>query len=433
MRRLLVIGLLGLICAVPLAGQASARSARATTTITFMCYVWPGQTGFQKVLAAFEQSHPNIQVKQQWLGNTYWQKVQTQAVAGSPADVFINDPGFMEQFANSGLLMPLDSFFANDKINLNQFYTPAVNQVRWAPTSLGTGKGPLMSFAWDYQAGVWFYNKTMFQQAGVPLPSANWTWADVIADAQKLTKRDSSGRVTQWGILAPQDPSHDLLLLSFAMGGHYWSSDLKKIDITNPGFVNAMQLSHDLIYKYKVAPQPNPQNQVDLFMTGKVAMWSSGTWQLFPYAQIKNFQWDVAPIPRGTASMPSINWGASDEFSIGKGSKDPNAAWQLLKYLVYGDGQKMIAQLRIEPPVVKAFSAMYYSFHPPAHISLIPESFAVSRPQPDILGWGQISSPMNKGIQQILLSPGPIMPTLQSTQQAMQTILDQQWQQLGNH
>ena len=244
-----------------------------------MCYTWPGQTGFQKVIARFEALHPGIKVKQSWLAwNNYWQKVETQAVAGQPADVFINDPGYMEQFANKGLLMPLDSFFAKDHLSLDQFYTPAVNQVRWSPTSLGTGKGPLMSFPWDYQAGIWVYNKTMFKAAGVPLPKVGWTWADVLDAAKKLTKTDASGKATQYGILAPSDTSHDLLLLNFAMDGRYWSPDLKKIDITNPGFTKAMQFSHDLIYKYKVAPQPNAQSQVDLFMTGKVAMWSTGTW-----------------------------------------------------------------------------------------------------------------------------------------------------------
>ena len=169
-------------------------------------------------------------------------------------------------------------------------------------------------------------------------------------------------------------------------------------------------------------------------MTGKVAMWSTGTWQLFPYQQIKTFQWDVAPIPKGSPAMPSINWGASDEFSIAKGSKNPSAAWELLKFLVApGEGQKMIASLRIEPPVVKAYSKKYYSFHPPSHISLIPESFTNARPQPDMLGWSQIGDQFNKGIQQILLSPGAVQPTLKSTQDAMQGILDQKWQQLGSH
>ena len=94
----------------------------------------------------------------------------------------------------------------------------------------------------------------------------------------------------------------------------------------------------------------------------------------------------------------------------------------------------MIAKLKIEPPVVKAYGDLYYGdFKRPASVKLIPASFKVSRPQPDILGWGHISDPLGKGIQQILLSPGPIEPTLKSTQDAMQSLLDQQWQSLNNH
>lgn len=437
MRRLLLLVslLVSITCVALPFGQASARSSRAsTTTITFAAYVWDGQSGFQKVLARFEQLHPNIKVKQQWLGGTtYWQKIETEAVAGQPPDVFLDDPGQMEEFANKGLLLPLDSYFTRDHIRLDQYYPAAVSQVRWSPTSLGTGKGPLMAFPWDWQAGVFFYNKTMFQKAGVPLPKNGWTWADVLADARKLTKRNAAGKVTQYGILAPSGTSADLLNLTYAMGGRYYTPNFKKIDITSPGFTKAMQFSHDLIWKSKVAPPPNPQSTVDLFLTGKVAMWMSGTWQLFPYQSIKNFQWDVAMPPKGSPSSPSVTWGASDEFSITKGSKNPEAAWQLLKFLVTGEGQKMIAQLRVEPPVLKAYSKLYYNFHPPAHINLIVKSFENARPQPDMLGWGHISDTFNKGIQQILLSPGPIGPVLQSTQQSMQGLLDQQWQQLGNH
>jgi hypothetical protein len=57
----------------------------------------------------------------------------------------------------------------------------------------------------------------------------------------------------------------------------------------------------------------------------------------------------------------------------------------------------MIGNLRVEPPVVKEYSKTYYSFHPPAHISIIPPSFSNARPQPDMLGWGQISDPFGKG------------------------------------
>src|SRR5207244_6698106 len=141
-----------------------------------------------------------------------------------------------------------------------------------------------------------------------------------------------------------QEPTLGLLSLTLCMCALFYTPDFNTIDLLNPGFKKAMQFSHDLIWKYKVAPPPNPQSTVDLFMTGNVAMWATGTWQLFPYQQIKTFQWDVAPIPKGSPAMPSINWGASDEFSIARGSKNPSAAWELLKFLVApGEGQQMIA------------------------------------------------------------------------------------------
>src|SRR5262249_44241262 len=160
-------------------------------------------------------------------------------------------------------------------------------------------------------------------------------------------------------------------------------------------------------WKYKAAPQMSVQSQVDPFQAGEVAMMSTGTWQLFPYQDIKKFAWDVAPIPRGTAPGLGINWSGGDHFSIAKATQNPNAAWELLKFLATpGEGQQMLARLKIEPPVVKADSPLYYSFHPPAHINLILESFQNSRPEPNFYGMTPVSDQLNKVIQQVLLSPG---------------------------
>src|SRR5437763_14117910 len=117
MHRLLVVLplLLTPVCAAPLAGRAGAQPSHNVTTVTFMSYTWPGQTGLQKVFARFEHLHPSIKVKQLWLGGTtYFQKMETQAVAGQPQDDFINDPGFLDVFVTTGLLYLHDNYFKND-------------------------------------------------------------------------------------------------------------------------------------------------------------------------------------------------------------------------------------------------------------------------------------------------------------------------------
>jgi multiple sugar transport system substrate-binding protein len=421
---------------VPITGQVSARSTHATTTITFEMYSWSGQPGFEKVLSRFEQLHPNIKIKQEWLSySNYWSKVETQAVAGQTPDVFDTDPGFMQEFALKGVVLPLDPYIKKDYSNLNAFYPSALAAARWSPAGLNAGTGPFIGFPWDYQAGIWVYNKTAFQKAGLKLPTSTWTWADVLADAQKLTKRNAAGKVTQWGIQVFGGLEEDeLILLTWAAGGRYWTPDLKKIDLMNPGFKRAIQFDHDLIWKYKVAPQLTPSNQVDPFMAGTAAMLASGTWQLFPYQQIKNFQWDVAPLPQVSPTVPSVNWADSNNFSIGKNSKNPSAAWELIKFIAGpGEGQQMIARMKVEPPVVKAYAPLYYDFHPPAHINLILDSFKTDRAEPNFLGLGHLIDQFGKGSQAILLNPGPIEPGLMTMQDSMQSVLDQQWQALSNH
>ena len=93
----------------------------------------------------------------------------------------------------------------------------------------------------------------------------------------------------------------------------------------------------------------------------------------------------------------------------------------------------MIARMKVEPPVVKAYAPLYYNFHPPAHVNLILESFKTARAEPNFLGLGRLIDQFGKGTQAILLNPGPIEPGLKTMQDSLQAVLDQEWQQLGRH
>ncbi len=420
-----------LLLSLPLAPRTV--HAANSTTITFMMFSWSGQSGFEQVLNRFRKLHPTIHINEVWLSwQNYWPKLLTELIAGDPPDVFDIEQGNLVQFASKGLLLPLDAYMKRDSVNASDFYTASLLEGQWNGKSLGTSPGTQYALPWDYQVGVWFYNKTMFEHAGVPLPKPGWTWADVRADALKLTKRDASGNITQYGTIAPNNPNADLWLLTTALGGSYFSPGLNKVTLGG-GFAKAVQFSHDLIWKDKVAPPYDPTSQIDPFLTGKVGMWSSGTWQLFPYQSIKSFQWDIAPIPSGAPGMPAVDWGAANRFAIARASKNPDATWELLRFLAgNAEGQQMIARMRIEPPDIKAFSPLYYNaFKQPQSISIIPASFNGAQAYPDFMGWDHQASELNKLMGQVLIDPGPVGPALQATQSSMQALLDQQWQQFG--
>ncbi len=60
--------------------------------------------------------------------------------------------------------------------------------------------GKLYFFPTNWNNVVVFYNKDLFDAAGIPYPKKSWTWSEFLDAAQKLTKRDASGQVTQYGM-----------------------------------------------------------------------------------------------------------------------------------------------------------------------------------------------------------------------------------------
>ena len=110
----------------PLHAHGSIR--KAPVTLKFALYIWPGaQPLMAKIVAQFEKQYPSIHVQTTWLSySTYWQKIETEAVAGQPPDVFLDDGGYMQEMAAKGLLLPVDSLVKADRIELKAFFPAAI-------------------------------------------------------------------------------------------------------------------------------------------------------------------------------------------------------------------------------------------------------------------------------------------------------------------
>ena len=112
----------------------------------------------------------------------------------------------------------------------------------------------------------------------VALPADGWTWDDLLATAQKLTVKDSAGKVTQWGIQLPATWTTGFEYWVAAAGGSLISQDGKSFAgyMDSPEVVRAVQFYADLYNKYKVAPPPADLNAFgggnSEFANGKAAM-----------------------------------------------------------------------------------------------------------------------------------------------------------------
>src|SRR5262245_12119360 len=114
------------------AAPTTAPAAPEAQKIVFSSYTWSGyEDSMNKVIAAWREENPGVEVEGQYVAEDYWTKLQTQVAAGTAPDVGISDYGRTVSYAKNGVLLPLDDLIAGDKYPMDQLLPAGVSQYRW--------------------------------------------------------------------------------------------------------------------------------------------------------------------------------------------------------------------------------------------------------------------------------------------------------------
>jgi len=163
--------------------------------ITFTMWGAPEELAvWQAVVDDFHKANPNITVKvdvSDW--DSYWTKLNTLIAGGTPPDVFAMDAPLFMDWQNRGALLNLQPYIDADPAFLSGIYPQTLSAYKTADGYYGLPR--------DFQTIVLFYNKDMFDAAGVEYPTSDWTYDDMLAAAKKLTlDKDNDGKIDQYGI-----------------------------------------------------------------------------------------------------------------------------------------------------------------------------------------------------------------------------------------
>lgn len=300
----------------------------------------------EQIFDQFESDHPDVKISRTFLpGQEFDQKVDLMIASGTPPAIWapIAARGIV-YYAARDLCTVLDDFIAQDDYDMSDFYEGSLDLCQWQGKWVGL---PMLLVP-----VIFVYNKTLFDEAGITPPTKDWddkswNWNAFLEMAQKLTKRDADGRVTQFAYASLGDTRYVIR----EWGVNYFSKEDQargyptKFLGTTPEFIEALQFMGDLINKYKVVPTPAETEAMqagapDLFMTGKVAMAIQGTSIFLNYAEIKDFEWGTAAVPWPN-EIPRWNYLYPDQYAIIKGQEHPEAAWELLKDLASPEGEKL--------------------------------------------------------------------------------------------
>lgn len=333
---------------------SNSSSSNGVVNLTYALWDQNEEVGYKQSIAVFMKQHPNIHVTiEQTPWAQYWQKLNTELVAGNAPDVFWDHLAYFPKFAQQSELMNLSPLIQQDKVDMSQYYPTLVKE--W------TYNGDVYGLPKDWDTIGLLYNKQIFQKAGLPVPT-NLTWnptdgGSFLQVAQKLTV-DQNGKhptdagfdpkhVNQYGTVSMNTGQEGFWNFIAMNGGTYLDKLYgKNYQFNQPESVQALQYLVDLINKYHVSPPASETNNntsgiaEQLFEGSHAAMIFAGSWELSGVAQNANFPWAVAQLPAGPKGVASVFNGLTD--AIYAKTQHPKEAWELEKWLGSAESEQMI-------------------------------------------------------------------------------------------
>lgn len=288
----------------------------------------------------------------------YWTMLEAATQGGDMPDVFWMHSDQIATYAQyDDILLNLsDKIEKSDKIDLNNYPENLVNIYK-------NEAGDQLAIPKDIDTCAVWYNKTMFDEAGIPYPTSDWTWEDFGEIAKKLTNPEKN----QYGTsIKPGSYQESWYSTIYAYGGEVISEDKTKSGFDNPKTIEAMQLIENIIKDgsmpdYTVVAENNTE---ELMMAGTVAMTFQGSWMIPDMASndfIKE-NCDIAPLPKGPNGTKSISnglgWAASAQ------GEHTEEAWQLIEYLGSKEAQQKQAELGVTMAAYEGVSDAWKNSHP---------------------------------------------------------------------
>lgn len=325
----------GVAAVATLAGTAACGSSNSSSSdngeITFSYWdTFP-------VLEEFKKDNPDFKFKELKVpGDSYNNKIQQMVTGGNAPDVMLLQEADYVRYAKAGVI---------EKLDPNEF---GVDESDFQPAVADIAKqtGGTYGFPQGMATELMYYNKDMFDAAGLDYPTDDWTWDDYADAAAKLTKSDGS----QWGSDAP---SFNGIWYSLAGQGGDKVVDNGKLSL-GKGLKAALEYQNKLTNELKAQPAPSSGSKVsDLFAAGQAAMTLGGSWLISTTYKDADFNWDIATMPAAPDGQ-DYNSLHTSFFAINSKSKHKDQAKKFIKWMMGEDGQVALEKANANISAIKS-------------------------------------------------------------------------------
>ena len=335
-------------------GSSEALDENAKTEITLAGWSLDIRPEFKYLAEGFQKEHPNITVKlKEYSADNYDTQLTGDISAGSQPDVFpIKNLQKYYTYAQSNGLADLadiaDSFKDDKNIDVSSYNLD--------------GKYYAMPYRQD--SWVLFYNKTMFDKAGVKTPDGTWTWDDYTKAAEELKEKLPAAGYDANAVYPMYQHNWRSVVQAFALAQTGYKVDdtffKGDFDYMKDYYKRALQWQNEgLTIDWNTSKTTSVQYQAQ-FGTEKAAMLPMGTWYALDIVNdqksgdASEFEWGMAPIPQNPNSKSSstpVTFGDPTGLAVSSKASGQKlaAAKEFVKYCSSEKGAKVLAAAAITP------------------------------------------------------------------------------------
>ncbi|ORV85961.1 ABC transporter [Mycobacterium interjectum] len=370
-----------------------------------------------RIVEEFQRRHPDIKVRAVLSAPGVMQQLSTFCAGGKCPDVLMAWELTYAELADRGVLLDLNTMLARDPAFAAELKSDSIPSL-YDTFAFNGGQYALPE---QWSGNYLFYNKRLFAEAGLPPPPSSWerpwSFTEFLETAKALTKRDGSGRATQWGFVNLWFSYYSAGL--FAMNnGVPWSTPLTNPTHFNFGddaFVEAVQFYADLSNKHRVAPDASEVQSMstpDLFASGKAGLALGGHWRYQTFIRAEDLDFDVTPLPVGPRrqGQPARSNIGSTGLAISASSQRKAQAWEFVKFAAGPVGQALTGESTLFVPVLRsALNSVGFaeSHHRIGNLAVLTEGPAHSDGMPVTPAWEKIVALMDRGFGPVLRGSRP--------------------------
>ena len=388
---------------IGLGSTAPAFARELSGEISFGFWGDPTEaSAYEAIAAAFEERNPGIDVQIEYVPNAtdFYTRLATGYAAGLAPDVFLINYRRYGQFAARDALVPLGPLLESSETLNEEDYFPQ-------PLEAFQFNGELMCLPQNLSSLVVYYNRDLFDAAGVPYPEAGWSWDDFLAAAKALTRDIDGDGITDQHGLGVENSLIRFTPFIWQAGGEL-VDDLDRpttLTIDTPEAREAIQFFIDLSLVHKVVPTEAEVLAIsdeDRFVNGTTAMLLQSRRVVPTLRQIQSFTWDVAPLPQHEQAAGILH---SDAYCLSSTTENVEAAWKFIEFANGLEGQPIAARVGRTVPSLKAVaeSPIFLGprggvatgtdldrFAPPASARVYLDSIPEIRRVPSISTWPEV-------------------------------------------